>query len=122
MKPTIEFYILDYLRFGEQESAKSPNWLSADEGTWKSGLAFMDTAGLSLHLRDRLMRRNDMRTLPVWIETEFEQRHSDNGRRTQLMEQEFAELNRRLQDADIRYLNLKGFSLAPDIVYSLDRR
>jgi hypothetical protein len=122
MKPTIEFYILDYLRFGEQESAKSSNWLSADEPTWRSGLVFTDTAGLSLHLRDLLMRRNDLRTLPVSIQSEFEQRHSDNVRRTEVMAQEFAELNRRLQDADIRYLNLKGFSLAPDFVECLDRR
>ena len=97
MKPTIEFHILDYLRFGEQESVESSNWLSVDEAAWKRGLGFTDTAGLSLHLRDRLMGRNDFGKLPASIQIELEQRHSDNVQRTSFMLQEFVELNRRLQ-------------------------
>jgi hypothetical protein len=38
------------------------------------------------------------------------------------MMQEFVELNRRLQGADIRYLNLKGLLLAPDFVERLEWR
>ena len=121
MKLTIESYILDYLQFSEQASVET-NWVSADEADWKSGLEFTDKAGLSLHLRDRLMRRNDFERLPASIQIELEQRHSDNVRRTQVMEQEFVELNRQLQDADIRYLNLKGLLLAPDFVEPLERR
>jgi Uncharacterised nucleotidyltransferase len=122
MKPTIEFYILDYLRFGEQESVESSNWVSADEATWKRGLEFADTAGLSLHLRDRLVRRHDFERLPASIQIELEQRHSDNVRRTRDMVDEFVELNRQLQGSDIRYLNLKGLLLAPDFVEPLERR
>jgi len=122
MKPTIEFYILDYLRFGEQESAESSNWLSVDEANWKRGLGFTDTAGLSLHLRDRLMRRNDFGRLPASIQVELERRQSDNVQRTHVMVQEFVELNRRLHGAGIRYLNLKGLLLAPDFVERLEWR
>ncbi|MGH9427188.1 MAG: nucleotidyltransferase family protein [Terriglobia bacterium] len=122
MKPAIEFYILDYLRFSEQTSVESSNWLFADEPAWKSGLAFTDSAGLSLHLRDRLMRRNDFGRLPVPVQIELERRQTDNGQRTHVMLEEFVELNRRLQDAGIRYLNLKGFLLAPDFVELLERR
>jgi len=122
MKLTIEFYILDYLRFGEQQSVESSSWLSVAEAAWKRGLAFTDTAGLSLHLRDRLIRRNDFRKLPASIQIELEQRHSDNVQRTHVMEQEFVELNRRLQGADIPYLNLKGLLLVPDFVERSERR
>ena len=121
MKPTIEFHILDYLRFSEQESVESSDWLSADEAAWKGGLGFTDTAGLSLHLRDRLMRRNDFGRLPASIQTELEQRHNDNVQRTRDMAEEFVELNRQLQGSDIRYLNLKGLLLAPDFVEPLER-
>ena len=122
MKPTIEFHILDYLRFGEQECVESSNWLSTDEATWIGGLGFTDTAGLSLHLRDHLIRRNDFERVPALIQIELEQRHGDNVRRTQDMVQEFVELNRLLQGSDIRYLNLKGLLLAPDFVEPLERR
>jgi len=122
MKPTIEFHILDYLRFDEQQSVESSSWLNADVPTWKCGLGFADGAGLSLHLRERLMRCNDFGRLPASIQIELERRQSDNVRRTHLMEQEFVELNRRLQGADIRYLNLKGFLLAPDFVERLEWR
>jgi len=122
MKPTIQFHILDYLRLGEQESVESSDWLSADEATWKSGLEFTDTAGLSLHLRERLMQRNDFERLPESIQIELELRHSDNVQRTHDMKQEFVELNQQLQSSDIRYLNLKGLLLAPDFVEPLERR
>jgi hypothetical protein len=122
MKPTIEFCILDYLRFDEQEFLNSSDWLSADDATWKRGLGFTDTAGLSLHLRNDLKRRNDFERLPGSIQIELEQRYSDNVRRTQDMFQEFVELNRQLQGADIRYLNLKGLLLAPDFVERLEWR
>ena len=122
MKSTIEFYILDYLGFGEQTSVGSSNWLSIDEATWKRGLGFTDPAGLSLHLRDRLMRRDDFGKLPASIQIELEERHTDNVRRTHAMVQEFVELNRLLQGADIRYLNLKGLLLVPAFVERLERR
>jgi putative nucleotidyltransferase-like protein len=122
MRPKIEFYIVDYLRFDEQESVESSNWLDTDVPSWRCGLGFADTAGLSLHLRERLMQRNDFGRLPKSIQIELELRHSDNVQRTHVMEQEFVELNRRLQDADIRYLNLKGFLLAPDFVERLEWR
>ena len=122
MKPTIEFHILDYLRFSEQESVQSADWVSADEVAWKYGLGFTDKAGLSLHLRDHLMRCNDFERLPASIQVELQRRHNDNLRRTRDMEQEFVGLNRQLQGADIRYLNLKGLLLAPDFVEPLERR
>jgi hypothetical protein len=122
MKPTIEFHILDYLRFGEQESVESSNWLPVDEAAWKRGLGFTDMAGLSLHLRDRLIGRSEFGKLPASIQIKLEQRHSDNVQRTSLMLQELVELNRRLQAVGIRYLNLKGLFLVPDFVESLERR
>ena len=121
MKPTIETYILDYLQFGEQGSAET-RWLSAHDAVWKRGLEFADQAGLSLHLRDLLIRRDDVGKLPASIRVELERRHSDNVRRMRVMEQEFVEWNRQLQSADIRYLNLKGLLLAPDFVEPLERR
>ena len=121
MKPTIETYILDYLQFGEQGSAET-RWLSAHDPGWKRGLEFADQAGLSLHLRDLLIRRDDVGKLPASIRVELERRHSDNVRRMRVMEQEFVEWNRQLQSADIRYLNLKGLLLAPDFVESLETR
>ena len=122
MKPTIEFHILDYLCFGEQDLLEAVNWHTLPDGLWKRGLAFADTAGLSLHLRHRLIWRRDFGKLPPSIQRAFEQRHSDNVRRTQLMHEECVELNRRLQAADIPYLNLKGSFLAPAFVESPETR
>lgn len=122
MKPVIELHILDYLQFGEKRSGEASSWLSGDELAWRRGLKFADTAGLSLHLRDRLIARNDFGRLPASIQIELEQRHCDNVRRTGVMLQEFVELNRRLQIAEICVLSLKGFSLVPDFVACLERR
>ena len=99
MKPAIELHILDYLQCGEKSSGEASSWLFGDELAWRSGLKFADTAGLSLHLRDRLIARNDFGRLPTSIQIELEQRHSDNVRRTDAMLQEFVALNRRLQSA-----------------------
>jgi hypothetical protein len=122
MNHTIEFHILDYLRFDEQRFEESSSWLSLDELAWRCGLRFSDMAGLSLHLRERLLQRDDFSKLPASIQTELEQRHSDNVQRTNSMLQEFVDLNQQLQNANIRYLSLKGCFLAPDFVEPLERR
>ncbi len=123
MRPTIEFHILDYLGFGEPESVGRGDWVHHDKANnWKRGLRFADAAGLSLHLRDQLKRREDFEKLPAWVQIELEQRQKDNLDRTRVMLQEFVELNRQLQAAGIRYLNLKGLLLAPDFVARSEQR
>ena len=90
---------------------------------WKRGLEFTDKAGLSLHLRDLLIRRNDFgKTAGVDPRSNWNRDTATMFDGSRSWSRNLSSWNRQLQSADIRYLNLKGLLLAPDFVEPLERR
>ncbi len=60
--------------------------------------------------------------LPQSILNQLEQRHADNRQRTGSMFAEFARINAVFGAAQLRYVNLKGFTLAPEYCPDLSLR
>src|SRR5947199_7887222 len=116
MKSRIEYQILNYLGFRPFNS-ETPLWQTPEE-LLDRGLAFTDTAGLTLHLLAKLKKQADLAKLPVILQQRLERNFRDNCKRTDAARQEFIQFNQLLQAQGIRYLNLKGLVLYPDFVDS----
>src|SRR5207247_1371160 len=112
MKRRIEYQILGYLGFQPSNTATAL-WRTSEEILGR-GLAFTDTAGLTLHLLAKLKKQADLAKLPVILQQRLERNFRDNCKRTDAARQEFIQFNQLLQAQGIRYLNLKGLVLYPD--------
>jgi len=122
MTNRIETKILRYLGFQPVPEEDYGSLWQAGEEQWRKGLAFADTAGLTLFLRANLRQREDSQKLTGPVQQGLEQRFQDNLLRTQAISREFIEFNRLLQARNIRYLNLKGQLLYPDFVDQCENR
>jgi hypothetical protein len=114
MTESIQPQLIQHLRF-------HPDTLHAQEDalfhssvqTWMKGLHFLDTAGLTLHLRDKLEMRQQLDLLPAPVRRRLEVNQADNSNRTRRLIEQFLEINLGLQQEGIRYKSLKGFLLFP---------
>jgi len=120
MKRRIEYQILGYLGFQPSNTATAL-WRTSEE-ILGGGLAFTDTAGLTLHLLAKLKKQADLAKLPVILQQRLERNFRDNCKRTDAARQEFIQFNQLLQAQGIRYLNLKGLVFYPDFVDSRQNR
>ena len=83
---------------------------------WKKLLYWLDISGLALYFLERMKERHRLHWLPLWVEDRLSQNLLDNTRRTHAMLAECVAMQREFQHADLSYLLLKGFSLAPSSV------
>ncbi len=122
MSRVIEHDILKYLGFQGPENLHPPLCTKANAPGWKRILNFTDMAGLTLHLRARLQHRNHFDTLPAFVQKRLEGNLKSNRTRTEVLKQEFLQINRHLQAAGIRYVNLKGLLLCPRFIERPEHR
>jgi hypothetical protein len=94
--------------------------LSAKE--WKRLLPWLDTSGLALYFLDRMTELGWSEMLPVEVISRLRQNLEDNRVRTDAMIEESAEIQRSFQGAGLSYAMLKGFSLWPHSVRTLELR
>ncbi len=85
-----------------------------DRGDWRRSLGWLDASGLALYFLDRLKSLRLTTAVPFDLVTKLESRLADNQRRTADLFDEFLRINHAFQDASLRYLNLKGFTLTPE--------
>jgi len=85
---------------------------------WRHSLHWLDASGLALYFLDRLKTSKLEDTVPAEVVAGLEARFADNQRRTKYLFAEFLRINQAFQEAGLRYVNLKGFTLLPD--YCLD--
>ena len=116
MNERLEYLILEYLSFHEPESKTAPNWILVDTARWQRAFGFIDTAGLTLVFRERLKQQNHFHILPSSIQARLNQNLKDNLARSEMLLEEFLQINRRLSSIGARYLNLKGVLLHPRFV------
>ena len=116
MSRVVERDILNYLGFQGSEWLRAPYWTESDAAGWKRILNFTDRAGLTIHLRGRLQHRNHYDALPTPVQNRLEGNLESNRTRTGVLIQEFLQINRHLQAAGIRYVNLKGLLLSPRFI------
>jgi Uncharacterised nucleotidyltransferase len=80
---------------------------------WLRTFSWLDSAGLTLYLLDRLKSIGATELLPPAVLARFEQNLADNRRRLDYMAAEFGSLNERFARAGVNYAAIKGFSLVP---------
>lgn len=122
MGPTIEHLIVEYLGFQVPSSESRSKLILSGDAAWQQALTMTDTAGLTLHLRARLIERRDFSALPPSIQDRLECSFTDNIARSEAISGELAELNLLFQSQGMRYLNLKGQLLYPDFVDQIEHR
>ena len=116
MSRAMEHEILKYLGFQGSEGLHPPLFTKANASGWKRILNFTDMAGLTLHLEARLQQRNHFGSLPALVQKRLEGNLESNRTRTEVLKREFLQMNRHLQAAGIRYVNLKGLLLCPRFI------
>jgi Uncharacterised nucleotidyltransferase len=81
---------------------------------WKQGLRWLDDAGLAFYFLRKLEDTNARDAVPAWVMNRLEQSFADNRQRVGEMSHRFDSLNRKFNDAGVRYVVLKGLSLVPE--------
>jgi Uncharacterised nucleotidyltransferase len=81
---------------------------------WRRHMHWLDTSGLALYLLHRVCFLRLEECVPIEVLGQLRQRLTDNQLRSKDLFDEFAIINRRFQEAGLRYINLKGFSLVPE--------
>ncbi len=89
---------------------------------WTRSLYWLDASGLALYFLDRVKSLGIQDALAAPTLNQLEQRHADNKQRTESMFGEFARINAAFGAAQLRYVNLKGFTLVPEFCPDLSLR
>ena len=80
---------------------------------WDRLLLWMDDAGLAFYFLRKLEDTNQATAIPPWVTDCLQEKFVSNRQRVAEMSLRFDVLNRAFNNAGVRYVVLKGFSLAP---------
>ncbi|MFZ1084096.1 MAG: nucleotidyltransferase family protein [Terracidiphilus sp.] len=121
--------VVDALRFSADEPAgngyadrkrRALSNYSAHE--WSLQLGVLDRVGLTLPFYARLLEEGKCASLPVPAIAALEQRRRDNAQRMKRMLMTFGQAAAVLQQAGVRFVCVKGFSLIPEYLTELWQR
>lgn len=91
-------------------------------GEWSRSIGLLDRTGLSLPLYARLLETRKQVLLPRQAAALLERRRIDNGRRMRGMLESFAKAAAVLDQAEVPFICVKGFSLFPEFSSDLWQR
>lgn len=113
MRHALADAILDLLSFSAKTAEPPSELREFRTRDWEQALNWLHDAGLALYLLQKLKDTNATDILPSSILSRLEENLAANRRRVASMACEFDLLNRKLDDAGVRYAAVKGFSLVP---------
>jgi hypothetical protein len=106
--------IVAALRVGQDRGPAIQSLRRFPLAAWQRMGFWLDASGLALYLWDAVRLQAAESALPPGFASRLRENACDNSRRTDAMLSQFAVLNAALENADIEYAVLKGFSLTPD--------
>lgn len=106
--------VVSSLRVSGCTRAHAEQLSTYDLRDWKRGLRWLDEAGLTLLLRQRLKEIGAESVFPDPLSAVFERNARDHRGRIADMATEFDGINRVFEDAGVDYVALKGFALIPE--------
>ncbi|MGA3348771.1 MAG: nucleotidyltransferase family protein [Candidatus Sulfotelmatobacter sp.] len=105
--------VVHFLRFSNDYANSIDTFKSFSTRKWHHVLQWLDDAGLALYFLRKLKDTNCADTIPAWALSRLAQNLLLNHERVDDLSHRFDCLNHRFNDAGIRYVVLKGFSLVP---------
>ena len=110
------------LSFSDPLPAECLELYEVSKREWRSLLHWLDVSGLALYFLDRMRRWQLTHILPEHVLARLQQNMRDNTERTHGMIAESVAIQEEFQASAVRYAVLKGFSLSPESVPSLELR
>jgi hypothetical protein len=106
--------IIEFLSFSSAHEDGLTRLSGFRQREWKQALTWLDDTGLAFYFLQKITDLHVTDSLPPWVLSRLERNFAANRERVGYMTQRFDSLNRRFDDAGIRYAVLKGHSLVPD--------
>jgi hypothetical protein len=106
--------VVDFLSFTRAPRCGLPRLRESRQQDWRRTLRWLDDAGLAFYFLRKLKDGNATDAVPTWVISRLEQSFADNRQRVVEMSIRFDSLNRRFDEAGVRYAVLKGVSTIPE--------
>lgn len=114
MKNATAVDIVKFLSFSDLSSEAAAAIQNFSLRDWNRVQQWMEDAGLAFFFLQRLMETNTTRIVPAPVLSRLQRNFMLNQRRMDDMLRRFQSINKRFDDARLRYATMKGFSLVPE--------